>query len=276
MIWLSLAMAAEVACPDVPPLLDTADHALLDVQTTEAQESLSAAEQALLRCREVFDRETLGRLWLLEGALRSVEGDQDAADDAFAASGRVSPDGWNPDYGPSMRSQYELARVRSPGTAKLVLVPELGGNQAWIDGARVDAEPIQSEAGLHALQVTDPTGVVLFSQVLYLPADDQMRLETGVPTANRVEAKLPEPTFVAVPVGPAPKKKLKPWVLGGGAAALLGGALFALSFERSAAMEDATDAASLRARYREHGVTRVGGLGLLGVGVGVLGYGFVF
>ncbi|MCB9674730.1 MAG: hypothetical protein H6737_06410 [Alphaproteobacteria bacterium] len=272
LIGAALAADAPPPCPAVPPLLDAATAALVEVETSTAQARMDEAEEALLACREIFDPLTLGRLWLLEGALRSVEGDEPAANDAFAASGRVAPEAWQDVFGPTIRGQYELARVRDPGASVLDLLPELGANRAWVDGAPVEGAPIETTGGLHALQIADPTGVVLFSQVLWLAPEERMALETGVPTAARIDTvEAPVPVAVA-----PPKKRVDPLLVSGAGAVAVGGALLAVSFERSAAMRSATDPDALRARFHEHSATRISGVGLLGLGALAVGASFAF
>ncbi|MEZ4318215.1 MAG: hypothetical protein R3F61_11965 [Myxococcota bacterium] len=273
---VAVAFADGPACPAVPPLLDAANGALVEVETDAAQQSMRKAEEALLACRAIFDPKTLGRLWLLEGVLRTVEGDETAATDAFAASGRVAPDAWQDVYGPTVRGRYEVALTRDPGASDLELVPELGANVAWLDGVRAEGSTVPTTGGLHAVQISDPTGVVLFSQILWLPPGDRMRLETGVPTASRVEVEVPGPVPRPEPVVAREPKRIDPLLVGGIGAAVVGGTLMAWSFERSAAMGSATEPDVLRSRYHQHAASRISGLGMLGLGVTAVGLSFTF
>ncbi|MCB9677533.1 MAG: hypothetical protein H6737_20660 [Alphaproteobacteria bacterium] len=282
-LWLALSVAlgAEGGCRSVAPLLEATNRALLDVETAEAEKRLKAAEEALLACEERFDPEVLAELWLLEGVLRTVQEDAEAATDAFAAAHRASPGRWDDAYGPAMRAQYDAARQESTQAGRVELVPALGSNQAWLDGAAVAENPVEMPSGLHALQVADASGAVQWSQILWVPPNERMRIDTEVPTGTAAPAPAPEPVVGPEPEPPKPaserpRRKIDPLIVGGAGAVVAGGVLLGVSVERSAAMDDATSYDDLRARYHEHAGTRISGLGLLGLGVAAVGVGFAF
>lgn len=261
------------ACPKVAPLLDKASAAMVELELDTASSRLAAADRALEACHEVYDASTLGQLWLLEGVMAILDGKELDAADAFRASGRVAPDAWKDVFGPAVRAQYEASMAETAPSGALQLQPDLGGNRAFLDGEEFDANPHSVESGLHALQISDPTGVVMFSQLLWVPPDDTLRLETGVPTAAVAVAgpdQAPRSPLVRE------RKKVDPLLVGGIGAIVVGGASLALSLERADAMDDAEDWKSLQSRYREHGVTRVAGVGLILAGGAAVGMSFAF
>lgn len=280
LVWMGLAFAAEPepttapTCPAFVDALDEVDTKLAALDVAGATDALAVGEQALIACDAVFSANQLGALWLREGVVESLQGNEAESNDAFAAAGRVAPDLWNANYGGALRAKYDLARVRTLPPAKLRLQPPPGGNAVRVDSQEVDGtlEVLELTAGLHGVEVLDPAGTVQFSKILWLAPDETSTIQTGV-----APAPLPEPDVKTVPVvQPPSRKRVSPLLVGGIASVVAGSALLAVSVERSAAMDDATTAEALKSTYDLHVGTRIGGLGLVGLGVVGLGASFAF
>jgi hypothetical protein len=255
--WVSGAMAG--ACDDVGRALDDAAAALLDVRTTEAEVALREAEDALLICDRPAQPAALGRLWLVEGVLRFVEGDDEAAGQAMAASSRVTPDAtWADVYGPKVQARYDKARKAPAWPSTIRLEPELGGNVHWLDGA-IATQESTVPSGLHLVQVADPDGSVRFGQIVFLAPAQTLALDTGVPTAPLPARVTPDP------VAPLERRKAGPlpWVAVG--SGVVGAALMGLSAERYASMQRVESGTALQSSFRTSMGAGVGGLALLGV-----------
>jgi hypothetical protein len=249
------------------------DAALADLDVKGAWAGLKAGEEALLACDVRIRPEQYGDLWIREGVVESLRGNEDASDDAFAAGGRVAPEGWRAQYGDVLKARFDLLQIRRKLPARLRLLPPPGGNRVWIDGSEVEvADPsrIDVVSGLHGVQLLSPDGAVQFSQILWIAPDDTATVETGV-----APAPVPEPAPMPIPVEPKkPRKRIDPLLVGGIAGVVAGGTLLAVSFERSAAMDDAGTPEALKSAYDLHVGTRIGGLGLLGLGVAGVGVSF--
>lgn len=169
------------ACPDRLDRLDLVDDAQRSVVEADLRETariLSALEEAL-SCGTIAEPELLGRTWLVEGALLTLEGDAEAAADAWRAAARVAPGVWVEDFGGTLREAYEAA-IRQPARMSSIQVdPPLFQLSGFVDGRPVDF-PHPVEAGLHVIQIGPDLDQIQFSRILLVFPDAPSVVITGI------------------------------------------------------------------------------------------------
>lgn len=181
---LLLTVATAVACPSLDAILQRGHEALVDLRTDEVQDTLDEAERSLA-CGSPASPEVLGDLFLVEGVLGTVLGDEQRALAAFQALARTSRASFDDVYGDEVRAMYERAAGVPAGIGSIELAPGLGSNVAWLDG--VQAPRLSNQiAGLHVVQVSDHLGAVKFGRIVYLAPDQILEVHTGVDPGPRV------------------------------------------------------------------------------------------
>jgi hypothetical protein len=174
-MWtLSLAWAAPC---DVDQDVMTAYGALVKGELSEAERALGGAEAALGCAAHPSEPQSLGRFWLVEGALLTAQGDPEASM-SFAAARRVAPELWLPDLSVPARRLWEGAAPES-GTGQIALDLELRERKASLDGRPWAGEPVP--AGLHALQLQEPDGKPSYGAMIYVGAGTVTNVTTGLP-----------------------------------------------------------------------------------------------
>jgi hypothetical protein len=166
------AVAAE--CPDRLERLDmveAAEQKLVEADLVGADLALRSLEKAL-GCGGLAESELLGRMWLVEGAWLTLQGDAQAATDSWQAAARVAPGRWVDAYGPELREAYEAAarEARVVGeppteTARIELDPPLFQWIGALDGV-VTQFPARVNPGLHVVQVGPNEDDMRFARVL--------------------------------------------------------------------------------------------------------------
>ena len=168
-------------CPDRNARLDLADAlqaAVVEADLSGAATQLEALEAAL-GCGWIAEAEVLGRMWLAEGALLSLQGDPDGAEDAWRAAARISPGLWVEDFGGILRTEYESAIDLPQRRSSIQVDPPLFEFIGAVDGRVVDF-PYDVQAGLHLVQVGPAVDEITFARILLVFPDIPSVVVTGV------------------------------------------------------------------------------------------------
>ncbi|MCB9679465.1 MAG: hypothetical protein H6737_30450 [Alphaproteobacteria bacterium] len=259
LLWL--LYAASAACPDLDARLDRVESDVKLVHTRAAEDSLLLAEAAL-GCGSPASPAQLGRFWVLEGVLATVTRDETRAHDAFSAAARVDPGGYVDQWGPGIREAFDAAAAEADGgTGEILLVPEIGGNIALLDGGPAP-DLNTAPAGVHAIQITDLQNEVLYGRMIYLAPDQRLVLETGIQTAPYV--------IDVVESGADRVKQPGLLVLSGASLAAAGGLAWAAD-RQNGAMRDATSVKGVdnafagQVAFATGSVTAIGTSALFGI-----------
>lgn len=192
--WLGAAQAQD--CADAPALVERAADALLAADMDGAGTLRDDAEAALV-CGEPVAPTTLARMWVVEGVLAFLAGDEAGARLALVAAQRTDPGVWDPRYGQDLTALWSDLGDAPPPEGTVALSPALG--EGWtvsVDGSEA-VLPVTLPEGVHAVQVHHG-GQVAFGQVVRALADETVRISHTLPTTP------PEPAADPVAVGPAP------------------------------------------------------------------------
>jgi hypothetical protein len=176
-LWAVWMLGAQAAPCDVDQDVMAAYGALVKGELPEAERALGSAEKALGCAAHPSDPQSLGRFWLVEGALLAATGDPEASV-SFAAARRVAPELWLPDLGETARRLWDGAAPEG-ATGKLALDLELFWREATVDGEPWDGEPVP--AGLHALQLQEADGRPCYGAMIYVGAGTVTNVTTGLP-----------------------------------------------------------------------------------------------
>jgi hypothetical protein len=201
LLWANVAKAQE--CPDRLArldLLDEAERALVEADLDTTDLKLRELEAALA-CGPLAEGELLGRLWLVEAAWLTMQGDGLAAGDSWRAAARVAPGRWVENFGKQLRESYEAATSEAPvGTATISLDPPLFRWVGAVDGKVVEF-PAQVSPGLHLVQVGSDESRVVFARMVVAYPSTPIVVQTG----------LVEPTtaFVGDPAEPGEAEETK-------------------------------------------------------------------
>lgn len=182
-------------------LLDDAERALVEADLDTTDRKLRELETAL-SCGSLAEEELLGRLWLVEAAWLTMQGNGIAAGDSWRAAARVSPGRWIEDFGKQLRESYEAATGEPPtGKAQLKLDPPLFRWVGAVDG-RVVEFPAELSPGLHLVQVGSSEDQIRFSRMVVAYPSIPIVVATGL-----VE---PLTDFIGTPVPTEPVPDQKP------------------------------------------------------------------
>lgn len=214
-----LATASAAPCPDAQEHVYAAKEAVLQLDLEAAEASLLRAEQGLA-CGLPALPDMLAELWIVEGALRTLQRDDDSAELAFGAARRTSPTLFVREFGPDVQRRWEGA-TPSRELGHIDAMPDASAYRVFLDGTEV-VFPVDAEAGLHLVQVTH-RDQVRYGKVLLVLAGDEHLLLTELPVEPSepramVVSPLPE---VSEPT-PAPTDSAASAWLGGGASVALG------------------------------------------------------
>jgi hypothetical protein len=122
-------------------------------------------------------------LWLVEGVLAGLQGDDASATLAFAAARRTEAAVWDDAFGADLAALWAAAEPGDP-TGLVELLPEV--QAPWVvhvDG-QVAELPAALPAGLHAVQVHHD-GVVRFGQMLRVIEGDTVRISHTLPASPK-------------------------------------------------------------------------------------------
>jgi hypothetical protein len=208
-------------CADPAPLLSE-----LETYATEGRiEQAEKAEDALvaaLGCSAIADRATIARLWLAQGMVLAARGEDEASTSAFAAAARLSPDTWNPDYGPVHEQRFrDAAQTRVEAGRVALSEPVPLGWYSAIDGTVLQL-PAALPAGPHLLQIGQDPLAMNFATTFELPAGLELEI---------VAPDFPEPP--PPPTPPDTRRARRTWqavVVGG-----LGVVAYGMSFAANSA-----------------------------------------
>jgi hypothetical protein len=266
-IWLLIAWASAAwACEDAGALVAELETAVVEARLEHGEALLSRIE-ASYGCSDLASEEVLGRMWLAEGVLLSMGGDEAGAQQSFAAAARVAPAGWRNEYGTRFQSQYEAARgLPSPGAANIHLTPFLGGNVGAIDGRRVDF-PAEVSGGLHLIQAGPKPGPMAFSRIALLSEGEELTLQTGLP----MPAPLSTPAAVTVQAQDITKtkerKRAPVFLIAGGTAGALSAVTAVLAVQQTSKMRNAENPDGLDKAYLQQQAFGISSYTLAGLAV---------
>jgi hypothetical protein len=273
-------------CEDPAARVEAAEKAVVAGRLADAEVDLGAAEDAF-GCSSPPTATLLARMWLAEGAMLSLSGDEQGATDSFSAAHRVDPTFWSLSYGVVLRKAWEETAKQDPGRSRVRLDPVPVHLVGWLDG-KVVAFPAEAAAGLHLVQVGPEGGPARYGRVVFLPAGDELVVLHGL-------REPPEPVVAIAPGPAAPPPGIAPAVasppplplpqepvirqdrrpvpilaVAGAASLVLGGAAMAGAFSQHGAIEDATDQTSLYKAYHRQVAFGATSYALLGIGAGAI------
>lgn len=265
MLWLLMswttaqAQAPEALAPCLDPaiVVGQAKSALIDARLEEVAERVADVEAAL-GCAPLVAPELLSELWMIEGVRLYFAQDPAGASRAFAASSRLHPLPWTPEYGLELKAFYDEAVAAPRGEAQLSLYEVPPGVSAALDGEPT-AFPAAVIEGPHLVQILSEDDEVVAAHMVMLPPNEAMEIRVG-PIAPR-------------PVAPPSTTQRRPVLLvGGSVAALAAGGTYALARVQDNTMSSATATSSLEGAYQRQKLlagTTYGLMGLSAVGFGL-------
>lgn len=194
-----LALSKSAFGADCPDPLAAVVQAEDQIQFAQLDLARASLEEALewMECSQPASPALLARLWIAEGAERSLERDSLAARDAFRAANRAVPGYWSERFGEQLRASRDQALGAKVGEASLEFDGQPSGLEVWLDG-RIATFPAWVEAGLHLVQLAAPGSAVVQSQLVLLAPDEVRVLQ---PTETALAAV---PALVAPPTVPSP------------------------------------------------------------------------
>lgn len=254
---MAAVSVAHAECGVTETWLEELELAVLEARFEDARSALAELD-ARLECGEPVEPAQLARLWVSEGVLGHLTGDEATSADAFRAAARVSDDPWRAVFGPQLEVALRDAVAEPVGGVGEIAVAGATGFTTWYDGHPAEL-PMGAPVGLHTVQVVDRREVV-WGRVLFLSPEQRLVLE---PTG------LPEPT-------PAPVPEPQPTRSGGRSVALLvaGSASLAagvgaagLALAETPRMQAADSREALDAAWTRQRVFGASAYALLGLGV---------
>ena len=277
-IWLLTALAsmARAACEDPGVLVVDLEKAVLEARMEDAADLLKRMEVAF-SCGPVAPPGVLGRMWLAEGVMLSLQGDDEM--DSFAAAARVAPNSWREEYGVRFAERYQEAGRREESYGNIGLEPPLVTYVGAVDGQVVDF-PVRALGGLHLLQVGPAAGPMAFSKVFLLSENENLQLRTGL-TEGSVAAEEPFAHGADEPLGHTetvePTKKPVPvFLVAGGTAGVLAAASAVVALQQTNAMRKAEDMDELDAAHLRQQVFGISAYTLTGLAATGVVLHFVF
>jgi hypothetical protein len=191
LLSLSGAFAADCEAPAIA--IEDALAKVLHGDLVAARTAFWRAE-ADLKCGTPATPEVLARLWIVEGAIFTFEGDPVSAADSFAAAGRVSPDTWYDALGPDLRAAALAATAASPkAQGRLALDPPRGEPYVvWIDGT-ASPTPASVAEGMHVVQIGE-SGTVAIARTVYVGEGETVNIDHSL--ADRTPTVIVEPVVV--------------------------------------------------------------------------------
>lgn len=188
MIW-ALLIGSALACPDPAQSLLNAEAAVVEARLDDADAALGDFDEAL-GCAGWQDADVLARAWLAEAVLRTFEGDELAAREAFAAARRASSTTWVSAYGDPLKEVW-LSAEDPPERGTLASSVELPSEWTWVDGEAVEL-PIEVAAGLHAIQIIPLAGKTRYGRMVVVSEGKDLRL-----LLDDVDLEPPDPFGIA-------------------------------------------------------------------------------
>lgn len=180
LILVPMAVAAEGECMPTATWISRAHEDIIAGAFDAGREALAQAE-ASMDCG-VLDTEELGRYWLHQGALLALTGDDAGARRAFAASRRVSPEGWDPAFGDRLHQLYTEG-VDGPAVS---LTVDTNRERVQLDGTRVKEWPSVVPGGPHLVQVLQSGDDGVYGHRFFdIQGPGEVQLETGFPELPR-------------------------------------------------------------------------------------------
>lgn len=199
LLWSALGWGA---CPQPEAelrsaALDRAQRAVLLLNVDRADAAIEKVEEAF-SCGGLATQDQLARTWILEGALRHILGDADAARAAFRAAAEIDPEVWIDDLGSELRTLYLAAEEEEVGSATIRLDPKPEGWVTALDGV-LTPFPATAPPGLHLVQMGPRQDDTRLARIVSLVKGETQVLTTDevadqvVPTPKPVaEHKVPD------------------------------------------------------------------------------------
>lgn len=213
-MWL-IALARAAPC-DLDQDVMTAYGALVEGDLEEAERALGSAEDALGCPARPSEPQSLGRFWLVEGALLVAAGDPSSSL-SFAAARRVAPALWLSALGEPTHRLWETALAET-GTGMLAFDIELRRRRVSVDGRAWGGEALP--AGLHAIQLQEGDGRLCFGAMVYVGAGTATTVTTGLQPEPAPEQVVLPPPVEELPRPIAPSVLLEGELAAGASLAL--------------------------------------------------------
>lgn len=258
---LALSSGARAACDAPVELVAQVEQAVLDARFEDARLATDRAELAF-GCTGTAEGALLARLWVAEGAMAHVEGDEAARDQAFASAWRVAPGQWTEAFGEGLKPLWQAAagQPRSRGTLQIEgLQP---GQAARVDGRAVET-PAQLDSGLYLVQADG--GPPLFTRIVLLPGEQTLVVHIE-----------PQGQVTAAAAAERTHRGRGWWFAGAGVAAALSGTSAWLATRQDGAMETATSIDELDGGFGRQKAFGYATWGLAGLGAACVGVGIAW
>lgn len=193
---LLIALAGPAQAQDCDPELHLADalDRVAEVDFTGARASLTRAETAFA-CGDLAGSGLVARLWLIEGALDALDGDEEGAARAWQSASAAAPGLWVDALGPRMRARFDAAVAATPDVPFGTLRIDASGYDIAVDGKR-SGGLLEVPAGYHLIQVAEPGGSVRYARVARIRSGQTTVISPSL--APRMTEPEPEPV-AAVP-----------------------------------------------------------------------------
>lgn len=282
-MWWLIAMSSATAAPCERPE-DLAEQALASVVEArlEASRELLDRTVSAWACGPQAKPSTVARYWLAEAALASFSDDRSTATEAFVAARRADAELWDERLGSQLRDTWEQVTLEAE-SGTLILTPQPPAGVV-LDGTLAEGSQLQVSAGLHLLQVLDPSGTALFAKVLHVSANQDAVVRTGLSVlppepepvepvivepaqAEQAPAELPDPPPSATSTTPV-------WLVAAGTAAVVGTAGAIAARGQRSAIESANTIPELDSALGQQKL--MAGIAYAGAGVAVVSVGLHF
>jgi hypothetical protein len=180
-MWIVLVARVAAACEPVDRPVADAAVALDGLDVDRAAVQLAAARDDL-DCGAFVDPAALAGLWLAEGRLAALTGDDGIAILDFEAAHRLTPSLDVKGQGDPIEALYAQALASPADPVSIELASPLSSPWAVaIDGAEVRAWPAQVPRGLHVVQIGDGADRVLFARVVRVEPGAVAQIDHGLP-----------------------------------------------------------------------------------------------
>jgi len=247
---------APTATDDVVATVQIIEEALARADSARFASAQHDLAEQVACLEELLPRSTVAAVHRMRGLLAFTERDPEEARTAFAAARALAPDYALPadllPAGHPIRAAYDEASPTSAATE--AVPPPLTGN-AWIDGRIAAERPVGRSA---LLQLVGDDGRV--RHTAYLAVDAPLppyAIRAGGPGDRGDEG--------------GPSRPRTAWLVGGGAAALVAGGLYATAATRRAAWTDAPVEDKARMRQQTNTLAAISGVAAASaVGFGVV------
>lgn len=260
-LFLTLLSSALATTTDATlgQLAERAASAITDGETQVARDFCEQGLDKVPSLDTPLTKRDLANLYLVMGAVEVYEAAPDQAQEHLAAACALDPKWFNDRLGSKVKTAWEQACTTLEGEASVAVAPIPNGSEAYLDGALVSGKTTSTTPGKHLVQVIGANHEP-FNRLLTLSANQHAEIDPKLVDDD--------------------KKKVTPFLVGGGGAALAGLALGGVAFamdrrissdidEGAYTYENRDDLLSDYARYHKLRTTSIvlGGVGVAGLGL---------